>query len=110
MRAGPCDCPEFSDAAVSFEIVEPLVVRVKVDPDYVKILWVPAQFRRSYARQHVPGLVLGAAIGLSRRLLVRMRRRGSNVDDRVDRHHACFRRQSADDVHRRERGPHQLLL
>src|SRR5438477_90076 len=82
--AAAADGRKLAHVAKSFQIIEPLVLRIKVDPDDVEEPFLPAQFGPDPARQHVPGLKLGEAKCFRRSPFYRMVGRGYDVNDRVD--------------------------
>src|SRR5438477_6971602 len=96
----PGDWREFSNPAKAFQIIKPLIVRVKIQTNDIEIFFMTAQLRPQPASQHVPGLKLRLPKSFCIGLFLWPPLAGDDMDDRVHVNESRLRRNRPNSFHR----------
>src|SRR5215472_11207572 len=107
-RMTPVQRNEFPNTSEIPEVIDPLVMWIKIHSNYVPKAFLPSQLRTESATEHVPGLVLREAIRLGVGPFLRMSGAGDNVNNWVDLDEARAGYCRPNSLHCFDRGSHQV--
>src|SRR6266478_4586349 len=85
-------------------------MRVEIDTDNIEVLVLAAQLGPEAAGEHIPGLKLGDAIGLSFGLFLGPALAGDDVDDRIHMNEPGPRHDGPNGIHGLNCGANELRL